>query len=258
MAIAQAGTGSRSLWWQHETTGALAAWLTDGAAAVAALKFGQVADLAWKIVGSGDFNGDGASDLVWQHQGDGRIAAWLMEGTAVRSTPLLTPGQVSDVNWKIRAVADFNGDGRPDLLWQNVADGRVAVWLMNGTTSLGGTVFRVADLSWRAVDAADISGDGKADILWQNDSDRRLAVWVMDGTTFVWGGLLTPGTISDPAWKMRAVADLNGDARPDLLWQHMIDGRVATWLMEATVMQVGMVLTPAQISDTNWRLAAAR
>jgi serralysin len=33
--------------------------------------------------------------------------------------------------WQIRGAADFNGDGKADIEWQN-ADGTPAVWLMDG------------------------------------------------------------------------------------------------------------------------------
>ena len=32
-------------------------------------------------------------------------------------------------------TGDFNGDGKTDLLWQHT-DGRVGVWLMNGTAGV--------------------------------------------------------------------------------------------------------------------------
>jgi hypothetical protein len=36
--------------------------------------------------------------------------------------------------WKVRAVADYNNDQRPDLLFQDPSTGALYLWLMNGLT----------------------------------------------------------------------------------------------------------------------------
>jgi hypothetical protein len=46
----------------------------------------------------------------------------------------------------------MNGDDLPDLIWQHRGDGRVAVWLMHGTTMMTGLVIaHVADTNWEIV-----------------------------------------------------------------------------------------------------------
>jgi hypothetical protein len=42
---------------------------------------------------------------------------------------LANPGSA----WHVKEAADFNGDGRADIAWQN-DNGAAAVWLMNGTS----------------------------------------------------------------------------------------------------------------------------
>jgi hypothetical protein len=39
--------------------------------------------------------------------------------------------------WSATRVADLDGDGKADIVWQNT-DGRVAAWLMNGTATRSG------------------------------------------------------------------------------------------------------------------------
>ena len=57
------------------------------------------------------------------------MAVWFMNGTTRRSSVMLT-NTVSDLSWKIVAVADFNLDGYPDLLWRSDVTGDFGVWLM--------------------------------------------------------------------------------------------------------------------------------
>jgi hypothetical protein len=60
-----------------------------------------VDDTNWRIVATGDYNGDGKADLIWRHQVTGMMAAWLMNGTAVSESVFITPDTVADTGWKI-------------------------------------------------------------------------------------------------------------------------------------------------------------
>ena len=44
---------------------------------------------------------------------------------------MLNPAGISGNDWKIAGVGDFNGDGKPDLVWQH-KDGWLALWYMDG------------------------------------------------------------------------------------------------------------------------------
>jgi len=75
-----------------------------------------------------------------------------MRGAALVEGSVISPDRVSDLNWKIRAVGDIDGDDMPDLLWQHRTDGRVAAWLMNGTERLYGVVIaQLTDTQWEIV-----------------------------------------------------------------------------------------------------------
>ncbi len=56
------------------------------------------------------------------------------------------------LNWHVLAVADYNGDGRSDVLWQNTGDGGVFVWFMDGTTITSGSGYVVNGMpsEWQA------------------------------------------------------------------------------------------------------------
>lgn len=55
-----------------------------------------------------------------------------MEGLTIQSSASLTTQP--DINWTIALIADFQGDGRADILWRNRSTGAMSIWLMNGAT----------------------------------------------------------------------------------------------------------------------------
>ena len=71
-----------------------------------------------------------------------------------------------------RRSGDFNGDGSPDLLWQNDS-GEAAVWETDGAAVTAGASLGNPGPSWHIVAAGDFNHDGRSDILWQNEAARR-------------------------------------------------------------------------------------
>jgi hypothetical protein len=62
--------------------------------------------------------------------------------------------------------------------------------------------------------------------------------------------------VPDHNWRIVAVADMNGDATSDLLWQNGSNGLLATWLMNGLNYVDGVLLSPSSVDDTNWRIVA--
>lgn len=101
----------------------------------------------------------------------------------------------------------------------------------------------------------DVNGDANADILWQNSSTGKLAVWRMQGITMMAGDPFAPDEdLSDLGWKVVGTADLNGDRRCDVVWQHDT-GTVAYWLLDGdSILQSGTI---ASGIPTAWRIVGA-
>ncbi|TLY82230.1 MAG: VCBS repeat-containing protein, partial [Gammaproteobacteria bacterium] len=71
-------------------------------------------------------------DILWRNGSTGQNAVWFMNGaTIVSSTSIQS---VTDLNWKIVSVGDYNGDGKADILWRNGSTGQNAIFFMNGGT----------------------------------------------------------------------------------------------------------------------------
>ena len=50
--------------------------------------------------------------------------------------------------WTVAAVADFNGDGKADILWRNTATGDNYIYFMNGLTIASEGYTRNVPLAW--------------------------------------------------------------------------------------------------------------
>ena len=208
----------------------------------------------------GDFNGDGQGDLLWHHQRTGDLYAWLMNGTRAASGSYLTPRSFADVNWQIRGLADFNGDGHTDVLWHHQKTGDLYVWMLDGTVTTAGSYLdprSFSDTNWQIRATVDFNKDGKPDILWHHQKTGDLYVWFLNGVHTVSGAYLTPSRFADTKWQLRATLDPNKDGEPDLLWHHQRTGDLYLWFMKGTTAVSGIYLTPSQFTDTRWQIVRA-
>jgi C1A family cysteine protease len=93
-------------------------------------------------------------NILWrQTAGGGAIGVWYMNGVTPTGSAFFSA--VSDQTWQIAGVADFNGDGKPDILWRQTAGGgAIGVWYMNGVTPTGSAFFSaVSDQTWQIAGA---------------------------------------------------------------------------------------------------------
>jgi hypothetical protein len=165
--------------------------------------------------------------IFWQNSVTGERVVWVMNGTSHTKTVSL--GHVS-TNWNIAAVADFNGDGKRDLLWQSTT-GQSVVWLLNGTSVSATAPFPSAPPAWQIATASDFNADGKPDVVLQNLITGQRVIWLMKGTTFA--GFVNLGLVPT-GFKIVGSGDFNGDGKPDILWQHNATGQRFLWFMNGT------------------------
>jgi VCBS repeat protein len=174
-----------------------------------------------------DFDDSGTDDLVF------------MEGTstrlyAVNQAPAFdSPG----AGWSAQRIADFDGDGKADLLWRD-ASGGATIRFTDPITDQSVTSTPLpllgASTGWEIVDTPDFDGDGGADLLFVH-ADGSVAVWLLNGRLFGSGAtILGPGT----GWRPVRAADFDGDGKSDILWKND-DGRHAIWLMDGLTMKSG-------------------
>jgi hypothetical protein len=251
------GDGRADILWQNVAEGSLATWWLDGWTVVGTYSIGShVSDPNWRVAGTGDVDGDGNPDLVWRHQTGGWLAVWYLAGSEVRSTEFLSINRVADLNWQIKGVADVNGDGKADLIWQHQSGGWLAAWLMNRSHVLSTqplSINQVSDVQWQIVGAGDANGDGYADLIWQHQTGG-LGVWYLRGTTVIGTERLSINHIADTNWHIRGVGDVDGDNHADIIWQNDVTGQLGVWLLEGSVVVNQRSLSIDRVADLNWRV----
>lgn len=205
--------GQADIVFQNSITAEVWAWTMNG------YNFGpngsiHATTLDWQLRYTADLNGDGQSDLVFRNTLTGDIYAWNVDniftpGQAVTMTSLGSP----TLAWDLNGAADFNGDGRDDLLFRRT-DGTVWIWEMNGNSIIAQGGPGTVDNVWQVRGTGDFDGDGKSDILWRSSTDGTLYLWEMYGTNIKAQGVVgSPGLGVDVV----GIEDLTGDGRADII-----------------------------------------
>jgi tetratricopeptide (TPR) repeat protein len=172
-----------------------------------------------RALGAGDFHQNGKVDVIAAEAGadfSSGGAVYLMAGTGDGH---LQPGQLLSGVSNVLAVADFTGDGRPDLLSYTLQTGRgpvAAVFPGNANGTFAPPIFSSdpqGSLSGQAL-IGDFNGDGKPD-LFVGGFGISLQVWLNDGTGHF---RLASSTNGAPVgWEALGVGDFNRDGELDVL-----------------------------------------
>jgi len=252
------GDGKADLLWRNSSTGQNYIYFMDGTSIKPTEGFIRtVADLNWSVAGIGDFDGDGKDDILWRNSSTGESYLYPMNGLAIQATEGFVR-TVADPNWQVAGVGDFDGDGKADVLWRNLATGENYLYPMNGTAILAGEgyVRSVADTNWKVAGVGDFDGDGKADVLWRNSSTGENYLYPMNGLAIKAGeGYLR--TVADLDWTVAAVGDFDGDGKADILWRKGVTGENYVYPMNGTAIKPaeGYLRT---VADANWRVALSK
>ncbi len=206
--------------------------------------------------------GQRKSEIFWRNP-NGTEVFWQVDGTklvgaALINSPYNTPA------WTLKGVADMDGDGIKDHVYQNVTTRALGYLLFtetNGQTTgvkpaaapTFGTFFGTAlagqpatpGVGWDLVGVENVSGTAQADLIFYSRSLDRIVYWEANTTNqFVGAGLFTSsfnptgqGTGAPNSWNVEAVADFTGDGKVDLLWRNA-QGITVLWKVNGTVIDL--------------------
>ena len=180
-----------------------------------------------------------------------RVAFWATVGTSydIAIDGWSGASGAYHLTWGAPRKADFNGDIKSDLVWQNNANGQRIIWLMNGTTKTSAPALPTMPTQWQIAAAGDFNNDGQPDLVWQDTTTGERMIWLMDGTSRL-------STVSLPTvsktWEIAGTGDFNRDGKTDLVWQNNVTGQRNVWLMNGTN-RLGDRILPTVA--TQWRIA---
>ena len=175
---------------------------------------------------------------------------------SVRSAVLLIAGNTFTVTQTAAvfpAKNDFNHDGQTDFLFHHL-DGRVSLWLMDGTNRIGSLLLRngrPAALGSRIVATHDFDMDRNVDILWQR-RDGSLQIWFMNAENFLRSQLIAPAP-SLKGWQVAGLGDFDRDLHADILLRHR-EGYLVIWYMRGKQFLRQSLLQNGVAVPLKWRV----
>jgi hypothetical protein len=162
------GDGRHDIIWRNSNTpGQYALWFMNGVSTIGQTRVFSV-PTEYSVVGTGDLDGDGRADILWNNASIRQLYAWRSRNDNGATWDYLALGGYG-TGWEVLETGDINGDGRSDIVWQNIADGSFAHWIMNGATRVSSAAVNIGT-SARVVAVGDFNGDGRYDVVVRNGS----------------------------------------------------------------------------------------
>jgi hypothetical protein len=166
-----------------------------------------------------DMNGDTNPDIVIANHQSPYLTVLLGDGKGGFRP---APGSPFDVHSNPHphgvAVADFNGDGKLDVVTDSWGTNQIELLLGDGTGRLRTPAhyFPVGHRPYERLRSADFNHDGRADVVTTNLDDGTVSILLGDGRGDFHSAAGSPFWAGAKPWQV-VVDDFNGDGNPDLI-----------------------------------------
>ena len=168
------GGAANSIVWYAPELYALGAW-TDGTDSWTTISNSFGGD-DWVLVGCGDFDGDGRDSVVMSGLGGQYFYTADLDGMVA------SMGSANWSGWEVRAIGDFLGDGKADMVLFHQEYGSM-VMLADGNLDDFASIGQLDANDWFVVGAGDYDGDQKDDLLVRQYSTGMLGYYAGGDTT---------------------------------------------------------------------------
>jgi hypothetical protein len=191
-------------------------------------------------IATGDFNGDGKTDLALPNHDTQLVTVLLGDG---RGGFAPAPGSPITVDSRPHphglAAADFNGDGKLDLVVESWQIDRVELLFGDGQGRFAspGPQFPTGRMPYQRVRSGDLNGDRRADVITTNTNGSSVTVLLGSRSDRLEPAPGSPFAVA-PSPFVSASGDVNGDGRRDLAVGHF-SGQLTNRSRDAVTILLG-------------------
>jgi PQQ-like domain len=193
-------------------------WAYENNSRQAVLHAYDATNVGIELFNSGNIGG--AVKFVVPTVCNGRVYVGTSSSVAVFGLPS-TPGSgVTD---------DFNNDGKADLLLENTATGKRAIWYLSDGIFQSSSALPTVGPQWHIAGSTDFLGNGQASLILENTSTGQHIVWILENG--IYASTIALPTIPNQ-WHVSGIAGPAGNSRKNVVLENTVTGQHIVWVLD--------------------------